>query len=193
MQLSVRDMNDLLPKQGEIKHTTKKGGKIQAAGSGKGATERLHSELTHILKSKPESQGYSVEPDDDNLYKWNVKFFNFDKSDPIGQDLVRLHKKHIVLSVTFPSTYPFAPPFIRVIEPRFQYRTGHVTIGGSICMELLTNKGWSPANTVEAVLVSVRSQFLEGGARLDTNSRHPYTEAEAIEAFNRMVRDHGWA
>lgn len=35
------------------------------------------------------------------------------------------------------------PPFVRVVRPRFQFRTGHVTIGGSICMELLTLSGWN--------------------------------------------------
>lgn len=40
----------------------------------------------------------------------------------------------------FPPNFPFAPPFIRVIRPRFMFRTGHVTIGGSICTEMLTNK-----------------------------------------------------
>jgi len=79
-----------------------------------------------------------------------------------------------------------------VIKPRFQYRTGHVTIGGSICMEVLTNKGWSPANTIEAIIVSIRAQLIAGGARLDMTQKHDYTEQEAKDAFDRMVRDHGW-
>jgi hypothetical protein len=37
---------------------------------------------------------------------------------------------------------PFSPPFIRVVEPRFAFHTGHVTIGGSICMELLTRRSF---------------------------------------------------
>jgi ubiquitin-conjugating enzyme E2 Q len=106
--------------------------------------------------------------------------------------ILRLKLTTIVLHVAFPATYPFAPPFCRVIRPRFQFLTGHVTIGGSICTELLTNKGWSSANTVEAVLVSIRAQFLEGGARLDMNNRTDYTEHEAKNAFDRMVRTHGW-
>jgi len=133
-----------------------------------------------------------VSPLNDNLYKWELKLFNFDKTDPIAQDMAKFKVKSILLHVIFPENYPFSPPYIRVIKPRFQYRTGHVTIGGSICMEMLTNKGWSPANTVEAIIVSIRAQLIEGGARLDPTNKHDYTEQEAKEAFDRMVRDHGW-
>ena len=35
----------------------------------------------------------------------------------------------MLLRVVFNSNYPSSPPFIRVIRPRFQFHTGHVTIG----------------------------------------------------------------
>ena len=38
-------------------------------------------------------------------------------------------QRAIVMRVYFPGTYPDAPPFIRVIRPRFEFRTGHITIG----------------------------------------------------------------
>ena len=97
-----------------------------------------------------------------------------------------------MLEIKVPETYPFNPPFIRVIRPRFAFRTGHVTIGGSICTELLTDSGWSPANTVEAVLVNIRANLLAGGARIDFANKHDYTEHEAKDAFERMRQQHGW-
>ena len=48
------------------------------------------------------------------------------------------------------------------------------------------------ANTVEAVLVSIRANLIEGGARIDLSNRTDYTEAEAREAFERMRATHGW-
>jgi ubiquitin-conjugating enzyme E2 Q len=167
--LSIRDLKDLMPV------IPKQGSHIPGVAS-KQATQRISNELTHILKSSPEKQGYSVTPVRDNLYLWELKFFNFDPKDPIA----------------FPATYPLNPPFVRVIRPRFQFRTGHVTIGGSICTELLTNSGWTAANTIEAVIVSIRAQFLEGGARLDLSNTRDYSENEAKEAFDRMVQVHGW-
>jgi ubiquitin-conjugating enzyme E2 Q len=59
-------------------------------------------------------------------------------------------------------------------------------------MESLTNSGWSPANTLESMIISIRAQLIAGGARLDPHNKHDYTETEAKEAFDRMVREHNW-
>jgi ubiquitin-conjugating enzyme E2 Q len=48
----------------------------------------------------------------------------------------------VLLEIRFPPDFPWQPPFIRVVAPRFAFHTGHVTVGGSICMELLTS-AWS--------------------------------------------------
>ena len=105
-----------------------------------------------------------------------------------------------------------------MIRPRFVYRTGHVTIGGSICTEMLTSAGWSPTMTMESVrrpqavrrppralslsprhhrmpsqvLLAIRANMLDGGARIDARQKHDYTEIEARAAYERMVREHGW-
>ena len=100
--------------------------------------------------------------------------------------------RRIDLAVSFPSSYPAAPPYIRVLRPRFAFRTGHVTIGGSICTEMLTSSGWSSTMTVEAVLIGIRTNMLTGGARLDLRNKTDYSEHEARDAFNRMKREHGW-
>jgi len=187
--LSLRDMKELMPEMPKPK--PHRGGIIPTTAS-KQATQRISNELQHILKSKPEKQGFSVQPVRDNLYLWELRFFSFDPKDLIAQDLAKMKKDYILLHIAFPPTYPLNPPFVRVIRPRFAFRTGHVTVGGSICTELLTNKGWTAANTIEAVIVSIRAQFMEGGARLDFSNTRDYTEAEAKEAFDRMVQTHGW-
>lgn len=92
---------------------------------------------------------------------------------------------YISLDVKFPPNYPYEPPFIRVVKPRFKFRTGHVTIGGSICMELLTPAGWRPIYTLEAVLIQIKTEMSLGGARLDLSNTAPYTEREAMDAFYR--------
>lgn len=180
--LSVRDMKELLPNTSNF----------TPSGSSQQATQRLLSELKQIMKTDPEKQGYSVKPIKDNLYHWEVRFFDFDKEEPLAADLKKTKEKAILLHVTFPQTYPFDPPFIRVIKPRFAFRTGHVTIGGSICTEMLTRSGWTPANTVESALVSIRANLLLGGARLDLSNKSDYSEREAKEAFERMRQQHGW-
>ena len=82
------------------------------------------------------------------------------------------------MEMKFPKDYPMNPPFVRVIRPRFKFLTGvcsfvslpircvslpircvslsmpsgHITVGGSICMQMLTRSGWSPSNDIEVCL-----------------------------------------
>ena len=63
------------------------------------------------------------------------------------------------------------------------YQTGHVTVGGSICMESLTPSGWSSARSIESYFVEILSLLNVGGARIDLHRRFPYSEGEAKEAF----------
>lgn len=46
-----------------------------------------------------------------------------------------------MMEVVFPGTYPSLPPFMRVVYPRFHQYTGHITIGGSVCIKDLTRSG----------------------------------------------------
>ncbi|KAJ9640899.1 hypothetical protein H2199_005567 [Coniosporium tulheliwenetii] len=92
-----------------------------------------------------------------------------------------------------------APPFVRIIRPRFlgfmQGGGGHVTAGGALCMELLTNNGWSAVSSIESVLLQVRlamSSLDPKPARLENGPVREYGVGEAVEAFIRACRTHGW-
>ena len=56
---------------------------------------------------------------------------------------------------------------------------------------------WSSTMTMESVLLSIRQNMVEGGARIASRgdqaySTEDYSEAEAKDAFDRMMRQHGW-
>jgi ubiquitin-conjugating enzyme E2 Q len=88
--------------------------------------------------------------------------------------------------------YPINPPFVRIVEPVFVYRTGNITMGGSICMELLTNQGWSVACSIESLLIQIKANILET-VRIDHHRvGQKYSMSEARVAFKRMVISHGW-
>ena len=59
------------------------------------------------------------------------------------QDMKRLEKEkqldHVRLTMKFKDDYPFTPPFVRIVYPRFKRQTGYI-IDGAFCMELLTNQ-----------------------------------------------------
>jgi ubiquitin-conjugating enzyme E2 Q len=176
---------------------------LEKAFSGHGsaaANARILQEYKYLVASK-ECKGLTVEFDQDtNIYQWNA-YLDIDHFDVTGQlktdfdSYAQRHerKKEIVFEIRFDENFPFNPPFLRVVRPRFGFHTGHVTIGGSICMESLTPSGWIPVRTVESVFIEILFNMCEGGARLDSTNAHvDYTLEEAKAAFERVARQHGW-
>jgi ubiquitin-conjugating enzyme E2 Q len=175
---------------------------IEEKFSGQGSittNKRLMQEYKYLVSSK-DCKGITVEFRDSNLYVWDIKLDV--KTFEIGKQLradfkeyCKKYKRHpeIAFEMRFDSNYPFSPPFLRVIRPRFAFRTGHVTVGGSICMQSITRSGWIPVRTVESIFIEILFNMAEGGARLDLNgSISDYGFEEAKEAFNRVAQQHGW-
>ena len=83
---------------------------------------------------------FQVELVNENLYEWHVKLMVVDSESPLAEDLKRLKETrgqdHILLSFSFKDSFPFAPPFVRVISPCL--KGGFITQAGAVCMELLT-------------------------------------------------------
>ena len=95
---------------------------------------------------------------------------------------------HILLHIQFDDKFPYTPPFVRVVKPVLT--GGYVLAGGAICMELLTpqvclcpslpsqheselaccvyfsQKGWSSAYTIEAVILQIGATLVKGKARI---------------------------
>eukprot|EP00756_Hemistasia_phaeocysticola_P066945 Hpha_TRINITY_DN9605_c0_g1::TRINITY_DN9605_c0_g1_i1::g.184364::m.184364/K10582/UBE2Q; ubiquitin-conjugating enzyme E2 Q len=161
------------------------------------ATERILADFKSIYLSK-EKMGWDAKPREGNLYLWDITLFDFEKGTELWKDIEKLRKQRsldrIECQIEFPSEYPFRPPFLRVLRPRFKPRTGRVTIGGSICHELLTNKGWKPINDITSIIVTLRAEITdpEANARIDFENMADYSEAEAREAFHRVSERYGW-
>jgi hypothetical protein len=143
-------------------------------------------------------------PDEDNFNRWLVSvsmrsFFDNDPGvalsaqAPLYQDMVACSVEYINFEITLHDDYPLSPPFIRIITPRFVHLTGHITIGGSICSELLMKQNWVPTLSILKVMIIVCHNMIDGGARLERGAGllRPYTFAEAESAYNRMIRTHG--
>ncbi|KAJ6550837.1 hypothetical protein DFH09DRAFT_1039150 [Mycena vulgaris] len=135
----------------------------------------------------------------DNLFQWIVEMHSFDETLPIAKDLKREGVNSLIFEIRFPPTYPIGPPFFRIITPRFlpfiQGGGGHVTGGGSICMDLLTSDGWLPSYSISAVLMQIKlaiSNLDPKPARLAANWQQPYAVSEALAGFKRAAATHGW-
>ena len=161
---------------------------------------RILKDLRTFQKSDPKDLGFECLPYKHSINTWEVHLFEFDKKDPIYQDMQRYKKQtgrnYIELRVSFPPDYPISPPFIRVVQPRCQSRTGRITIGGSICTNVLTlaDDGWKPMYDFESLFSNIIAEMLscEPKLRIDWNNQTPYSIEEARAAFQRVAHDHGW-
>lgn len=172
-----------------------------------GATKSLNRALREVLaiqeKTPLHELGWYIDQElISNVYQWIVELHSFDSALPLAKDMKAAGLTSVVLEIRFGKDFPFSPPFVRVIRPRFlafmSGGGGHVTAGGAMCMELLTNTGWSSVSTIESVLLQVRmaiSSTEPKPARLESQVRgkqRDYGTGEAIEAFKRACHAHGW-
>lgn len=167
------------------------------------ATKALQRELNSTLKiqdARPAHElGWYIDRDlISNMYQWIVELHSFESDLPLAKDLKDKGLKSVVTEVRFGKDYPMSPPFVRVIRPRFLSFMagggGHVTAGGALCMELLTNSGWSAVSNMESVLLQVRlalSSTDPKPARLEQGRVSDYGVGEAIEAYIRACHTHG--
>ncbi|KKY29966.1 putative ubiquitin-conjugating enzyme [Diaporthe ampelina] len=171
------------------------------------SAKRLAGDIKHMQKvqssTPPHELGWYIDFDSmENMFQWIVEFHSFDLELPLAREMKKAGVTSIVLEVRFGRDYPFSPPFVRVIRPRFLPFSsgggGHITTGGAICMELLTASGWSPGSTMEAVFVSIRTAMseTERPAHLQTTETSArmfdYGANEALEAYVRFAGVHGW-
>lgn len=79
-------------------------------------------ELRDIYRSDSfKSNIYQIELVNDSIYEWNIRLMSVDPDSPLYNDLVLLKEKEgkdsILLNIIFKETYPFEPPFVRVVHP----------------------------------------------------------------------------
>jgi ubiquitin-protein ligase len=167
------------------------------------ATKYLQKQLKSILKEQlstkvGEDRYWTLDLARlDDLYTWHFSLSTFDPSLPLANDMQTYNITTIDLEVKFGPQHPKTPPFVRVVRPRFlQFMHGgggHVTAGGSICVDMLTMKGWKAGYGLEQILMVVHQALSSrdpAPARLiGTGS---YSVYEAVHAYIRVANTHGW-
>ncbi|XP_021759503.1 ubiquitin-conjugating enzyme E2-17 kDa-like [Chenopodium quinoa] len=107
------------------------------------AMKRILKELQDIRRDPPTS--CSAGPVSENLYQWQATI--------IGPADCPYAGGVFLLSIHFPSDYPFKPPKVA-----FRTKVFHPNINnnGNICLDILRDQ-WSPALTISKVLLSICS------------------------------------
>jgi ubiquitin-conjugating enzyme E2 Q len=171
------------------------------------ATKRLMRELSSLQKVQEATAlaelGWYIDVEKiENAYQWIVELHSFHTFEvngrelPLATDMKKQNVKSIVLEIRFNKDFPFSPPYVRVIRPRFlsfaQGGGGHIVIGGAMCMELLTNTGWSSVLSMESVMMQIRLAIAsEPFARL-AQGGGDYGTVEGADGYIRACKTHGW-
>ena len=155
--------------------------------------KRLMKEYKTIANKKPDELGFRIAlVDEDKLDKWMIYITN-PENPKLQSQMAKLGIPAIELEITFKENYPIAPPFIRVVYPHFKFHSGHVTVGGSFCMEMLTNQGWSATFSIENVITQIKSALVDGNGEIDeVKYKQRYSMDEAQDAFKRVLATHKW-
>lgn len=155
---------------------------IRAQQETSGSKRRIAQDLYRIMNQDTDEAGFSLAPQsEDSMEKWTIKLFKFDQDSNLAKDMIVTGIDNIELEMKFPEQYPFEPPFVRVVKPRFKKQTGFV-INGALCMELLTKDGWNPINDIESVIVSIRSLMVTGEGRIQAASEMSKERYDALLA-----------
>lgn len=185
-------LNDKL-QSGKLKELVVEKAKEADMAMSKAYSKRLMMEYKKLMKKTGDELGFTMKlAEEGNLRKWQLFIHNVD-NDKLTTQMAKLNIPYIEMEFTFPEGYPIEPPFIRIIHPHFKSLTGHITIGGSICMEAVSKSGWIPTTSVEALITQVKLILSDGGADIDeTNYNKKYNMADAKDAFARAMSVHGW-
>lgn len=158
------------------------------------ASTTLMKQIALLKDMDTRKDGFMAEPEDDDLYRWNVRLYFDDTSSPIAADLAKLQSHdHVKMEFRFPAEYPTVPPIVRVMSPYII--GGHVASHGGICMELLTTSGWAPVNSIDVVCIQIRAMLIQGGARIDPTMQRlvaNYTFDGALKDLKSIVTRHHW-
>ncbi|ESX02197.1 hypothetical protein KL918_003742 [Ogataea parapolymorpha] len=122
------------------------------------AAKRLWKEYKDISNPRTGLKQVHVEIEDDNIFLWNVALIVIDKDADYNGAYLKGQLK-------FPSNYPFSPPGFKFTPPIYH---PNVYNDGRLCISILHESGndqndepdnetWSPAQSVESVLLSIIS------------------------------------
>lgn len=171
------------------------------------ANKRLMVEMKHVLKKfsdegeaccKPDERtGIRVKVDENNVHRWLVTVRNFPDDSALERDMRAYNVREIRLEAQFPTDYPFQPPFVRVLRPRFVEHTGHVTQRGALCAKFLTNSSgdggsWSPTVSLEILFIMIKDLLCQNGRLAPGGTGQYGNAAEAKESFMFNAKLHGW-
>ncbi|ABN67569.1 ubiquitin-conjugating enzyme [Scheffersomyces stipitis CBS 6054] len=147
--------------------------------------QRQFKELTDPKKAIP---SFHIELDDDNIFLWNIGIMVLNKDS-------MYHGGYFKGQMRFPSDFPFAPPTFRFTPAIYHpnvYRDGRLCIsilhqGGDPTSDEPDSETWTPAQTVESVLISIVSLLEDPNVSSPANIDASVEFRKNPEAYKKKV------
>ncbi|KAH8274848.1 hypothetical protein KR026_010527 [Drosophila bipectinata] len=144
-------------------------------GKNRASTGRIQNELANFMRDPPD--GCRVDVVNDNIFHWRATI--------MGPPETPYEGGQFVLNIIFPMQYPFQAPHVT-----FSSRIYHcnITNSGHICLDIL-NKEWSPALTIDKVLISIISLLADPNPDdpSDHATAHLYKHDRKQHDFNAQL------
>jgi ubiquitin-conjugating enzyme E2 Q len=137
--------------------------------------KKLIKEYDTIQKKGSKLLLYEINAINDNMYCWHVDMICSRTLLSQSTDTFK-----IKLEMIFPQNYPLDPPFVRIIEPHIKKANDYIFENGVLCIELLSQKFWSPVISIENLLVLI--QCLISDSVNSTNSNDVF-----INVNNKII------
>jgi len=136
-------------------------------------TKRILKEVM-IMQKEPPPNVSAAPIDENDLYKWQAIIFGH--SDSVYSGGV------FKLSIVFPADYPFKAPRIEFLTKIF-----HCNImNKSLCIDILKNQ-WSPALTIDKVLISIVSLLMDPNPKDPLNREAAELYLNDRESYNKKA------
>ncbi|KAG7664910.1 CDC34 [[Candida] subhashii] len=156
--------------------------------SSKSAAAILQRQFKDLTDPKKGIPSFHIELDDDNIFLWNIGIM------VLNPDSI-YHGGYFKGQMRFPSDFPFSPPTFRftpaIYHPNI-YRDGRLCIsilhqGGDPTSDEPDSETWTPAQTVESVLISIISLLEDPNVSSPANIDASVEFRKNPEEYNKKV------
>lgn len=156
--------------------------------SSKSAAAILQRQFKDLTDPKKGIPSFHIELDDDNIFLWNIGIMVLNKDS-------MYHGGYFKGQMRFPSDFPFVPPTFRFTPAIYHpnvYRDGRLCIsilhqGGDPTSDEPDSETWTPAQTVESVLISIISLLEDPNISSPANIDASVEFRKNPEAYKKKV------
>ncbi|KAL7665517.1 UBC core domain-containing protein [[Candida] zeylanoides] len=156
--------------------------------SSKSAAAILQRQFKDLTDPKKGIPSFHIELDNDNIFLWNIGIMVLNESS-------MYHGGYFKGQMRFPPEFPFSPPTFRFTPAIYHpnvYRDGRLCIsilhqGGDPTSEEPDSETWSPAQTVESVLISIISLLEDPNVSSPANIDASVELRKNPEAYKKRV------